>query len=51
VQIPKVQKRQSSRQSFFALLGSAPTKAAGKMLMKLTTPGQEQKHLETKRKV
>ncbi len=34
-QIPKVQKRQSSCQSFFALLGSAHVKSVHTMLMKL----------------
>jgi len=35
-QIPKALKIQSSRQSFFALLGSAHEKGACKMLVKLT---------------
>jgi len=39
-QIPKVQKRQSSCQSFFALLGSALAKAAHRPMMKLT-PGRQ----------
>jgi len=37
VQIPKVQKIQSSHQHFFALLGSVHVKSALKILIKLTT--------------
>jgi len=41
---PKSAKRQSSCQSFFALMGSAPVKATRRTLMKLTLGGQVLPH-------